>query len=227
MAYRTSDELQDHRLVFQVVELLPGHLRAGLEINEVQGLADLHVVAGGKGERRGLSPGAQLQVPGFPLRNGSRRVGHVGDLQRLCREILLRLLMTLFEIRDAFLQALAFLDERGALLGAELALHAIRVRVARGAQGLQLFQELVSLVVEPHHEVRIRRHVPMRDVRAHRLHIVTDELQIEHAGIIADLPHGEWAIERGGSRVLRAVRGSLVSRLRTPSPCAPPPPPLP
>ena len=61
---------------------------------------------------------------------------------------------------------------------------AFALRAARSV--FKLLQELVPLVVEPHDEVRVRGHVPVRNVRPDRLDIVTDELQIEHAGIIAE-----------------------------------------
>ena len=123
-------------------------------------------------------------------------MGHVGDLQRLFRELLFRLFVALLQLRDALLQPLAFLDERGPLLRGELALHPVGVGIARGAQGLQILQKLVALVIVPHDEIRIRRHVSMRDIRPHRLDVVTDEFQIEHAGIIAE--RAAVAMQPGG-----------------------------
>ena len=165
---------------------MAGHLCPCLEIDEVEGLADLDVIPRNERERGGGTPCPQLEVPGFALRDWRGRMRHVGNFKGFVGELLLGLLVALLQLRDALLQAFAFLDERGAFLGAELPLHPVGIRVPGGAQRFQLLQELVPLVVEPHDEIRVRGDVPVHDVGPDRFDIVTDEFQIEHAGIIPE-----------------------------------------
>ena len=114
-------QVQEHGIVLEEVEAGPADLAARLEVDQVEVLAQRDVVLGLEVEGAGRADLADLAALVLGLADGGVRVGQVGDALQPLGQLGLEPAEPLLLVGDRRLEPLAFVDQRGPLLGVALA----------------------------------------------------------------------------------------------------------
>ena len=110
-------QVEQHGVVLEEVEAGAGDLAAGLEVDQVEGLAELDVVLDREVERAGRADLAELAAIVLGAADGRVGMGQVGDPPQPLADLVVQHPELLFLVADLGLEALAFLDQRGPLVG--------------------------------------------------------------------------------------------------------------
>ena len=110
-------QVQQHGVVLEEVEAGAGDLAAGLEVDQVEGLAQLDVVLDREIERAGGADLAELAAVVLGLPDRRVGMGQVGNPPQPLADLVVHHPQPLFLVADLGLEPLAFLDQRGPLVG--------------------------------------------------------------------------------------------------------------
>ncbi len=169
---------------FEHVEAGAGELHPPLEVNDVQGRAQVPVGQRLKVELFGLAPGAHHHVFALVAAHGHALVGHVGHLEHGLVQLLFHLAHLVVQLFDALADLPHLLDEG---LTPVTVLHLPDLfgdRVAPGPQGLHLGEQFPPLLVQAQYLInggcRIQLHQSFLD----QIRVFADESQIQHCAVL-------------------------------------------
>ena len=156
--------LQRDGLVLQVVELRSADPGGGVEIDEVELLAELHVVQRLEVEDRRLADELDGGAVLVFLADRGFRVRVVRNGAGLGQVFGVQILLFLLDLGDLVLQFLALGDQALAGFGIQLALHLLGDFVASGAEPVGFRHGGASLVAQGDDGVQVHPHVAVLDV---------------------------------------------------------------
>ena len=179
-----ESQVQEHGVVLEEVEAGAGDLAAGLEVDQVEGLAQLDVILDRKVERAGGADLAELAA--IVLRPSDRRVGmgQVRNPPQPLADLVLHHPEPLFLVADLGLEPLAFLDQCGTMVGVFLAAGGLGHLVLPAANLLDGREQPLPLALQRDDPIDVLEHVvrdvPVAAILPHRLGVGDDEFEIEH-----------------------------------------------
>ena len=178
-------QVQEHGVVLEEVEAVPGDLAAGLEVDQVERLAELDVVLGREVEGAGRADLAELAAVVLGLADRGVGMGQVGDAPQPLADLVLQQPEPLLLVADLGLEPLALVDQRGPLLGVLLLAGGLGDLVLAAADLLDGLEQPLPLALERDDPVDVLEHVgrdvPVPAVLLDRLGVGDDVFEIEHA----------------------------------------------
>ena len=205
-------QVKQHGVVLEEVEPIPRDLAAGLEVDQIQGPADLDVVLGREVEGLRHSHPAQLLALFLGLADRGVRVGQVGDPPELLLDFRFDAAEVVVVLSDGLLERLPLGDQLGPLLGVLLLADRLGDLVLAAASRFDLVEQPLALAVECDDPIEVgqvlRRDVALDAVPSDRLDVGQNIFQVEHGE-----PAKKRETNRGPQRQEAARGGRTPSRV--------------